>query len=200
MEQELQRLRRANPEEMTYDQREQHRLETTLLQRDVRQARSEERIAGDDARLNRNTAFVAACEEAEASGRIPDLLDKFSKVSVTEPMAEFVGRSDVGPELAYALTLPENARALADVVALTDQQNRPTLADLREADRIMARIEAKLERASAKTRKATTAAHPGTTLNGGSPPAGSTLRELAQKEQPLDYIAKRKATWAKGGY
>jgi hypothetical protein len=202
---QLGEYQRRNPEEMSYDEREQARIDTALIRRDLRQTETKVRSAEQDAEEARVEAhnarvddFVTRCQAAEKAGRVPGVLKAFQKIDVTVPMAEFIARSPLAPEMAFYLSRPEHAEELAEIQRLTDPRERPTADDLREADIIMAGIHARLKPGA--PRKATTTPNTGTTLNGGSPPPGAPLEELAKQENPLAYIDRRRAEWAKGKY
>lgn len=205
-EAELAELRKKNVADLSYDQRERLNLDEALAERDLRQARLEARDrlsefeqTREEARIARNQSFIEKLQEAEA--RMPGLYQSFARIPLTEPLAEFIGESELGVEIAHFLTKPENAKVLDELNELTfsDPRQRiyPRGEDLARANRIMARIEGRLEKAP-PIRKATTAPAPGTTLNGATPSAGpKTYAEMTDAEAAAYERKRRKEAAAR---
>lgn len=181
----------ANADELTYDQREELRLQRALDRRDANRDRDAIREISRETHETRAELFRAKCEAV--ADRLPEnFYQDFGSLSVTPDMAEFIANSDVAPELAVYLT---KNRAEADRLSELTDPRRATRASLREADQLMARMESRLQRAP-KVRQATTAPNPGTTLNGGAPPPAA--KTLAEEDDMEKYAERRHAAWKKG--
>lgn len=189
----------TDPESLDFNARETLRTREAVRAENANQVRqnirAEEAAINDEleaARDERNTTFQEALQEFEA--RDPGVFERFAKITVTEDMAEYISGSELAPELASYLTKPANAAELRQIQALTGRS--ATARDVAEANRMLARIEARIEKAPT-TRKHSTAPNQGTTLNGNVPPPGSkSLRELAESDTSA-YVARRQAEMAK---
>ena len=166
-------IRPENYEQLDYEARDTIRVREAVRDESAVAARTEaerleheRREAWAEARDARNEAFVEKLRDSEAAN--PGIFDRFSSVPVTEDMAQFIADSELGVEIANYLSQPANRREVDQLVRLTDPRMQPSREDLREADRILSRIEGRLSRAP-PTRKATTAPNPGTTLAGANP-------------------------------
>lgn len=208
-EAELARIQRLNPEQLSYDEREDLRLRRVSLDSEVRRARQDARFAEEDTRLTaeevrqeRNSTFVEKVRAAEKTN--PGLYDRFNAIPVTESMAQFIAESDLGVELAHLLTTKEVQAEVDRIIDLTFSDPRrgihPDPADVERANRMLARLEARVTKAP-PARKTTTAPNPGTTLNGKTPVQTVSLRDLASREEgTAEYIRRRQEAWKKGGH
>jgi hypothetical protein len=196
-------IRPENYDQLDFEARDTIRVREAVRDESAATARTEaerleheRRDAWVEARDARNEAFAERLSEAEAQS--PGLFDRFSRVPVTEDMAAFIAESELGVEIANYLSQPANRREVEMLNRLTDPRMQPSRDDLREADRILSRIEGRLSRAP-QVRKATQAPNPGTTLGGGNPsPKGfdpATADEAAFSER---YRQRMKARDARG--
>lgn len=166
-------IRPQNYDQLGFEDRDNIRVREAVREesavtakQEAERLENERREAWAEARDARNEAFVERLRDAETAN--PGIFDRFSRVPVTEDMAAFIADSDMAVEMANYLSQPANGRELEQLVRLTDPRMQPSREDLREADRILTRIEGRLSRAP-QARKATTAPNPGTTLSGGNP-------------------------------
>jgi hypothetical protein len=195
-------IRPQNFDQLDFEARDSVRVREAVRQETAESTRAEAVRAEEERREAlaeawdaRNEAFIEKLNAAEAAN--PGLFDRFASVPVTHEMAEFIAASDMSVEIANYLSMPANRREADHLARLTDPRGQPSREDLREADRIMSRIEARLSKAP-QVRKATTAPNPGTTLNGTGAPANLSLAELAGKDDMAAYSARRKAAWKEG--
>lgn len=193
---EIARLRKpiaANVDNLDYDQRERLRMREALREERLETAEQHVTHARDDAVEATHETIFAKIEEA--ADRFPDLMDKIVAINLSQDTVDYLAGSEKGADLAHHLAT--NPGVADKLHRLTDPRTA-TRSSLRDADRLMAQLEASI--AKPQPRKATTAPNPGSTLNGGTPPAAAALADLAKSENPADYIAQRRATWAKGGH
>lgn len=191
-------IRPQNFDQLDFEQRDQLRVREAVRAETAESARAEASVkeaerqeAYIEARNARNEAFGERLMEADKAN--PGLYERFASVPVTEDMAQFIAESDLSVEIANYLSMPANRREAEYLSRLTDPQGRPTREDLREADRILSRIEQRLSKAP-QTRKATTAPNPGTTLAGGNPaPAGKDPGTMSDAEYSAWYRQRAKA-------
>lgn len=197
---QLQNRARAQPEnldEMSFEDRERHRMRSVLDERDAERLQQEAQQSQIEAHNARADLFEQRMEEAK--DRLPpDTLDKFSRLTITPEMAEAIMDSERTPELVHHLTM--NPQVAAELAELSDPRRLARMspeaaaqAGRRLASRI-AGIEARLR--PAQPRKATNAPAPGTKLVGGQAPASQSLEEIDDMDA---YSARRKASWEKGG-
>lgn len=117
-----------------------------------------------------------------ARERIPDIdrsLQDFARLPVSEHAAEIIAESDVGAEIAHYLA--NNPRQAFDIHAMSPAQQ----------GRALAQIEA---RVSIPTRRTSAAPPPPPMVTGAQAAMAKSPAEMSAAE----YIAARKAEWAKG--
>lgn len=112
-----------------------------------------------------------------AQDRFPGLVEAFAtKINLTQDTVDFLAHSEKAAELADHLV--KNPDVATELYHLTNPRTA-NAASRREADRILVRLEEKIQK---PTRKPTQAPDPGTILNGGSPPGpDAPLEELGGK-------------------
>jgi len=183
---------------LDYDQRERLRVREALREdriEDNRQRASslreqDQQIRDQEIEASHNELFN---QLGAATDRFPGLTEKITRINLSQDTVEYLADSDMGAELANHLVAhPETADRLFDLT----NPKVATPSSLREADRLMARLEASIQKPTA--RKATTAPNPGTTLNGATTPSAASLSELAKKEDASAYIKAREAQWKSG--
>jgi hypothetical protein len=182
---ELARLRqpitRKPIEEMDYSERE--RLTHRQAYRDERVGEVMQRIEtlNEDARGSVHDVVIAKMEAA--TERIPNIDKRLLEIPLTEETVDLLADSDKAPELVFYLSRNRDVAEQLWRMTFTGDGRRPgtaTRASMREAAFLLGRLEARFE-AAPKTKKATTAPAPGTTLNGRSPPdSGRPLEESAE--------------------
>lgn len=187
-------------EDLDYDAREALRLETILDRREARDAQNEAQEHANASLGAMANAVAIKLEEAGDPALDPILNDP--NFPMTDDVTAFLADTDQAVPIAKHLSQnPQLAARLAHMTFRGNRQQRGTAtrASMREADRILLGLEARFKAGvTVQPRTATRAPAPGTTLAGGAPPAASTLEELASKgEDATDYLAARKAQWAK---
>ena len=191
-------IRPQNFDQLPFEERDSLRVREAVRQETAATARTEaermeveRREAALEARDARNEAFVEKLRDSEA--RSPGIYDRFASIPVTEDMAAFIADSDRAVEMADYLSRPEARREVEQLVRLTDPRMRPSREDLREADRILSRIEGRLSKAP-QVRRATQAPNPGTTLGGGnSAPSGRDPATMSDADYSKWYRDRQKA-------
>jgi len=192
----LQKPLATDVENLDYDQRERLRHRQALREERVDEVQEQARFHDNVAREAVHEAVIARCESAGD----PAVSEALLSIPLTEDTVDFLAESDKAPELVKHLAAnPDLAARIHRMTFTGDGRRSPTAtrASLREADRMLTAIVAKLGSAPV-VRKATNAPNPGTTLNGGSPPPGASLHDLAKSEDATDYIKQRQAQWGKG--
>lgn len=182
----IQQLRRPvrpqSTEGLDYEQTERMRgidSATEALRR--RDLQTEQRRAESAAQERQQVTYDTVFAKLEAGEeRFPKLREQAIKIdNLSEETVRYLEHSDKAPEIVHHLIKnPDVANQLYD---LTDARTAD-YASMVEAIRIMARIEASIDKP--QPRKATKAPAPGTTLNGGAPPGGSkSLEELSSSDE-----------------
>ena len=200
---EIQRLRAENerlkkplvPDVSALDYDERERLR-------VREGVREERIADNTDRARELAAKDRSIAEqefnatvdtvmdkiGEAKDRFPDLATKIEKINLSQDTVEYLAESEKGAELANHLVSNPD---LADRLYHLTNPRDATSSSLREADRLIARIEAGITKPTA--RKATNAPNPGTQLAGGNAVGGGKpFEQMTDDEASAAYRERRK--------
>ncbi len=149
----------------------------------VREVLKQEKLADKEAEVAQREIFVKQARQAgfmakveAVADRMPDLLEKFATVPVSEAAAELIAESDRAAEIAYYLA--NNPREAHEIASLP--------AHLQGAR--ITRIEAKVSSAPS-VRKVSQAPQPIPTLKGGAAPGTKDPGEMTMEE----YVAWRKA-------
>jgi hypothetical protein len=184
----------VNPDELSFDERENMRLDDALRRRDADRLQSQVASLHDQERQTVHETVIAKVESfgdeetAAALREIPLTEDTVDFLADHENPAAIVKHLRDNPEVAkriFRLTFTGDGR----------QRGTATRASLREADRILTGIAAGLKNLP-RPRTATNAPDPGTTLRGGAPPPGTpSLNEIQDAET---YVKRRQEAWKKG--
>jgi hypothetical protein len=179
--QEVERLRREidairgqEIDNLPFEQQDSARVREVLKQEKLADKEAEVAARDTFVKQARQAGFMAKVEAV--SDRMPDLLEKFASVPVSEQAAELIAESDRAAEIAYYLA--NNPREAHEIASLP--------AHLQGAR--IARIEAKVSSAPS-VRKVSNAPQPIPTLKGGSSPGTKDPGEMTMEE----YVAWRKA-------
>lgn len=164
---ELEKLTNVKVDELPYDQQDSLRVRAAVKAERLEDAKAAAEIQADRAVQARQSSFLAKVEAA--SDRMPDLVEKFASVPVSEFAADLIADSDKAPEIAYYLA--NNPREAHEI-------NRMP-AHLQGA--AIARIEARVSSAPT-VRKVSNAPSPPPTLHGGSTPGAKDPGSMTMEE------------------
>jgi len=150
---ELAKLRGTPTDTLPFDQADQLRVREAVKTERLEEKEAEVAHRDRVAKETRQASFVAKVEAV--ADRMPDLLEKFAAVTVSEQAAEIIADSDRAAEIAYYLA--NNPREAAEIAFLPAH-----LQGVR-----IARIEARVS-AAPTVRKNSSAPSPVPTLKGGT--------------------------------
>jgi hypothetical protein len=173
---EIERLRAAPTDQMTFEEQETARLRSTIKEESLEQANAE---AVQHAKHRQEAQRELFREKIEAvRERIPDIYEAFaaSPVEVSDVAVEFLADSDRGAELAYWLA--KNPVRAREIMNLPPHRQGVELA----------RQEARLA-AAPQARKISQAPAPVPTIGGSAAPVEKAPSEMSMSE----YMAWRKA-------
>lgn len=169
---ELARMRQQPLEQLPYEQQDALRVREAVKEERLAEKESEVARRQVHAEQARTSAFMAKVEEAR--DRMPDLVEVFSKVPVSEIAAEMIADSDKAAEIAYYLGKnPDQAHYIA------------TLAPHHQGAEI-ARIEAKVSQAPT-VRKTSKAPPPVSHVGGQSSPGVKDPASMSEAEYSAWY-------------
>lgn len=174
LRQELEGLR-GQPADIPYEQQDANRVREVLKEERLAEKQQEVQTRETFIKEARQAAFLAKVEAAQE--RMPDLLEKFATVPVSEVAAELIAESDKAAELAYWLA--NNPREAREIAALPAHMQGARIA----------RIEARLS-AAPTVRKVSQAPTPPPALSGASSPGVKDPGSMSMDE----YAKWRKAS------
>jgi len=171
---ELEKLTNVKVDELPYDQQDSLRVRAAVKAERLEEAQSAAAIQNERALRAQQETFLTKVEAV--ADRMPDLIEKFARVPVTEKSAEIIAASDKAPEIAYYLA--NNPRDAHYISSLPDHLQGAAIKDIEH------RV------SSAPTvRKVSTAPSPPPTLNGGATPGAKDPGNMTMEEY---------AAWRKG--
>lgn len=179
LQKQMQERRPVDPND--YDAVQRESVRGVLQEETARRTVDDYQAAVAKARQAQVDAFYTKVEAVR--DRIPDIdrsLQTFSQLPVSEHAAEIIAESEVAAEIAHYLA--NNPREAYDIHQMSPAQQ----------GRALARIE---QRVSLPTRRTTAAPPPPPTVTGAQAARAKSPSEMSAAE----YIAMRKAEWAKGG-
>jgi len=179
-------------EEMTYDEREEHRIRKVIQERDTEVVRSAAEDAEFEARVASTQRLLSELEME--SERFPNVHEEILKINLSPDTADFLANKakDKAAFAHYLVNNPEVAERLYQNTK-GPRANRYTRED---ALIEMAEINASLRRPQ---RRPTNVADTGTTLSGGKPPSAQSLVELAEGDDMRAYQERRRRQEARQG-
>jgi hypothetical protein len=175
LQKELETMRGAPTDQQSFEQQDANRVREVLKEEKLAEKQAELSNRDSFIKEARQAAFVAKAEAALE--RMPDLLEKFSNVPVSEAAAEIIAESDKAAEIAYYLgNNPKEAHEIARLPAHLQGAR-------------IARIEARLS-AAPQVRKVSQAPTPPARLSGASSPGVKDPGSMSME----DYAKWRKAS------
>lgn len=179
LQRQMQERRPVDPND--YDAVQRESVRGVLQEETARRSVDDYQAAVAKARQAQVETFYAKVESVR--DRIPDIdrsMQAFSQLPVSDHAAEIIAESEVAAEVAHYLA--NNPREAYDIYQMSPAQQ----------GRALARIE---QRVSLPTRRTTAAPPPPPTVTGAQAARAKSPSEMSAAE----YIAMRKAEWAKGG-
>lgn len=177
LQQELERLR-GQPADIPFEQQDANRVREVLKEEKLAEKQQEIQTRDQVIKEARAATFMAKVEAA--ADRMPDLLEKFAAVPVSEAAAEIIAESDKAAEIAYYLA--NNPREAREIASLPAHQQGARIT----------RIEAKLS-AAPQVRKVSQAPAPVPALKGGTPsPAVKDPGSMSMAEYSKWYASRGK--------
>lgn len=176
----LQNAPKAQVDPNDYDAQQREGVRQVLREETTQQTVQQYQDAVSRAQHAQIETFQAKVDAAR--DRIPDLdrsLEAFTRLPVSPHAAEIIAESDVAAEIAHYLA--NNPREAYDIANMTPAQQ----------GRALARIE---NRVSLPTRRTSAAPPPPPTVTG----VQAARQKTPAEESAQEYIARRKAEWAKG--
>ncbi len=179
LQKQMQERRPVDPND--YDAVQRESVRGVLQEETARRTVDDYQAAVAKARQAQVDAFYTKVEAVR--DRIPDIdrsMQQFAQLPVSDHAAEIIAESEVAAEVAHYLA--NNPREAFDIYQMSPAQQ----------GRALARIE---QRVSLPTRRTTAAPPPPPTVTGAQAARAKSPTEMSAAE----YIAMRKAEWAKGG-
>lgn len=178
LQRQMQERRPVDPND--YDAVQRESIRGVMQEETARRTADDYKVASDKARQAQVDTFYAKVEGVR--DRIPDIdrsIQTFSQLPVSDHAAEIIAESDVAAEIAHYLA--NNPREAFDIYQLSPAQQ----------GRALARIE---QRVSLPARRTSSAPPPPPMVTG----AQATRQKTPAEESASEYVARRKAEWAKG--
>lgn len=176
----LQKAPRPQVDPNDYEAQQRENVRGVFREEQAQQTVNQYEQAVQRARAAQVDTFYAKVEGVRE--RIPDIdrsIQTFSQLPVSDHAAEIIAESDVAAEIAHYLA--NNPREAFDIYQLSPAQQ----------GRALARIE---QRVSLPARRTSSAPPPTPMVTG----AQATRQKTPAEESASEYVARRKAEWAKG--
>ena len=178
LQKEMQERRAPDPND--YDAVQRESVRGVFQEETAKRAVDDYNAAVAKAQQAQYEAFHTKVDAARE--KIPEIdrsIEAFSRLPVSNHAAEIIAESEVAAELAHYLA--NNPREAHDIYQMTPAQQ----------GRALARIE---QRVSLPARRTSSAPPPPPMVTG----AGASRQKTPTEESAAEYVARRKAEWAKG--